>query len=132
MNINSSSLFYKWLVMNAEFSQSGLPRNICDLTRFVLLSIFANVFVIAFIVMFLLGNFISVYMIFFGAMENIPDIISVALSLAIVIDCILVFTMIWFCLKFFYEKIKYTKQMKKVNDIAHNKFCFDVKYSDDK
>lgn len=130
MNIKSSSLFYKWLAMNARISYSGLPNNICDLTKFVLLSICFNVFVIAFIVMFLLGNFIGVYMIFFGLMKNIPHVINYALSLAIVIDCILVFTMVWFCFKFFYEKIKYTKHMKKVNDIAHNKFCFDVKYTD--
>ena len=132
MNINSSSLFYKWLVMNAEFSHSSLPNNICDLTKFVLLCAVFNIFVISAFVMFLLGNFISVYMMIFGAMKDIPDIITIALSLAIAVDCILVFYLICFCFKFFYQKIKYTKKMKKVHDIAHNKFCFDVKYTDDK
>lgn len=112
MNINSSSLFYKWLVMNAEFSHSRLPNNICDLTKFVLLCAVFNIFVISAFVMFLLGNFISVYMMIFGAMKDIPDIIGIALSLAIVADCILVFCLICFCFKFFYQK----NQIYKANE----------------
>ena len=75
--------------MNARISYSGLPNNICDLTKFVLLCAFFNIFVISAVVMFLLGNFISVYIMFFGELKNIPDIISIALSLAIVVDCFL-------------------------------------------
>jgi hypothetical protein len=132
MNINSSSLFYKWLVMNAELSRSSLPNNICDLTRFVLLSLFFNITIISFIVMFLTGNFIIGYMIIFGVQENVPSLIKEFVSIAFVIDILLALVLLGTCFKFFYRKIKYTKQMKKVHDIAHNKFCFDVKYPDDK